>query len=355
MKVYTDKTYKYAHIVEIDKFELSKIDLDLCAQPKETLSSYYNRQKTKPDVLINAGFFSLKSGESIWNLINEGKVIVSSNEYVDGFGITKDHKTMKLCTKDATGIVDFVTAYPVLVRNKKICTPWTYAKEINYKALRTMVGYNDSKYFIVMVDKPGLGFTAMANLMIRIGCTDAINLDGGGSSRCLVNGKVINTPTENRKVDSVMAFYIKKTTSTSSSTTNTSNPSLYYNYTVKKGDSWWAIAARETGKGTNYTKLQEYNNWKGTALVIGTKIKIPYSMSIIKNQSTETNTSTSETVTETAEYYEYTIKKGDSWWAIATRETGKGANYTKLQEYNNWNNTPLVIGSKIKIPYSLKK
>lgn len=286
MKQYTDKTYKYAHIIEIDKTEISKIDVDLCKQPKETLQNYYNQQTMKPDVLINAGFFALKTGETIWNLINEGKVISTSNEYIDGFGISKDHKDMKLCTKDTKGIIDFVTAYPVLVRNGKVCSPWTYAKEINYKALRTMVGYNDTKYFIVLVDKPGLGFTAMANLMIRIGCTDAINLDGGGSSRGLVNGKVINTPTENRLVDSVMAFYLKSSDNpkedtpvvTPSTSVNTEYAE-YYEYTIKKGESWWGIASRETGKGSNYSKLQSYNNWSSNkALIIGAKIKIPYTL-----------------------------------------------------------------------------
>lgn len=45
MKVYTDTTYKYAHIVEINKSELKKIDLAICKQPRETLGSYYSRQR----------------------------------------------------------------------------------------------------------------------------------------------------------------------------------------------------------------------------------------------------------------------------------------------------------------------
>ena len=296
MKVYTDKIYSYAHIVEINKSEISKIDLAICKQPRETLGNFYKRQTVKPNVLINAGFFSMKNGETIFNVVDEGKEVSNHPSYKWGLGITSDHKTLKYgsIADKSNNFIDFVTGYPPLVDNGKSCAPWKFANEINYKALRTMVGYNDTKIFVVNIDKPGLGFTAMANLMIRIGCKYAINLDGGGSSRCLVNGKVVNRPTENRAVDSVLAFYLNKETNTtkpaippSSSTTtkpstSTSN-SGYYVYTVKKGDSWWAITARECGSGAKYKKLQQYNNWPANkTLLVGAKIKIPYSMSIKK-------------------------------------------------------------------------
>ena len=296
MKVYTDKIYSYAHIVEINKSEIGKIDLAICKQPRETLGNFYKRQTVKPNVLINAGFFSMKNGETIFNVVDEGKEVSNHTSYKWGLGITSDHKTLKYgsIADKSNNFIDFVTGYPPLVDNGKSCAPWKFANEINYKALRTMVGYNDTKIFVVNIDKPGLGFTAMANLMIRIGCKYAINLDGGGSSRCLVNGKVVNRPTENRAVDSVLAFYLNKETNTtkpatppSSGTTtkpstNTSN-SGYYVYTVKKGDSWWAITARECGSGAKYKKLQQYNNWPANkTLLVGAKIKIPYAMSIKK-------------------------------------------------------------------------
>ena len=305
MKQYNDTTYKYAHIIELDNSEISKIDLAICKQPRETLSNFYNRQTVKPTVLINAGLFSFKDGRTLYNVIDEGKVVSEYKWFKWGFGISKEHNKFVFGSSDNKAFTDFMTGYPVLVNNGKSCAPWTYATELNYKALRTMVGYNDNKVFIVMVDKPGLGFNAMASLMIRIGCKYAINLDGGGSSRCLVNGKVKNTPTENRAVDSVMAFYVKSNatssatestnkpaTSTStkpSTSTSTTKPSTskpeYYTYKVKKGDSWWAISNRETGNGGAYIKLQQYNNWPAKkTLTIGTVIKIPYSLSKKKPQ-----------------------------------------------------------------------
>ena len=39
-------------------------------------------------------------------------------------------------------------------------------------------------------------FSELADLMKSIGCTEAMNLDGGGSSTFWLNGKVMNSPSD---------------------------------------------------------------------------------------------------------------------------------------------------------------
>lgn len=296
MMVYTHSKYKYAHIVEIPKDEIRKVDLVMGKQPKETLGEFYSRQSDLPDVLINAGFFSTKTGDSVFNLVDDGTVYSKNSQFKLGIGITKEHKDIRFGSIDikSNNFVDFVSGYPPLVEGGKSCSPWTIAKEINYNALRTMIGYNDKRIFIVMIDKPGMTFTTMANLMIDLGCKYAINLDGGGSSRCLINGSVINTPTENRKVDSMLAVYLNKPKESDSKMD-------YTIYTIKSGDSWWGIANRETGNGSNYKKIQQYNDWPSNkALEIGAQIKIP-------NNLKKTNTTAVETTKEDTKVAKKTI------------------------------------------------
>lgn len=210
MKVYKHKDYDYVTIVEVLNEEIEKIDFCICKQPKERLGDFYNRQNVKPDVVINAGFFATKTGNSIFNLVDDGKVYSKHERYKWGMGVNTDHKRLKYCSLGNKDIVDFVSGYPNLVDGGKMCSPWTFANEINYKASRSMIGYNDNTVFFVTVDKPGMFFTQMAQLMIDIGCTYAVNLDGGGSSRMLVDGVAVNKPTENRAVDSVFACWLKK-------------------------------------------------------------------------------------------------------------------------------------------------
>jgi exopolysaccharide biosynthesis protein len=67
---------------------------------------------------------------------------------------------------------------------------------------RTAIGWNESEFFMVVVDgrkadlSVGMTFPELASLMIRLGSTEAMNLDGGGSTTMWLNGKVINHPSE---------------------------------------------------------------------------------------------------------------------------------------------------------------
>lgn len=90
-------------------------------------------------------------------------------------------------------------------------------KAINDKHPRTAMGYTKDGYLIILVIQgrfPGIaeGATLVqeAKILIDLGCIEALNLDGGGSSCLLINGKETIKPSdkgEERPVPSV--FLIK--------------------------------------------------------------------------------------------------------------------------------------------------
>lgn len=47
----------------------------------------------------------------------------------------------------------------------------------------------------------GLSMRELQQVMAALGCVDAINLDGGGSTTMVVQGEVVNHPSDNRKFD----------------------------------------------------------------------------------------------------------------------------------------------------------
>ena len=210
MRTYSPSGKSYVHIIEVPRKEIEKIDVAVCAQPRETLSAFYSRQTKKPDVLVNGSFFGMSNGIPCFGVVNEGTVLANDGLRVWGIGVKGD-ANIAYGKLDNTWR-DWISGYPVLIENGKKITI-TDALEVNYKARRTIWGFNNEFVYIVAVDSPGFNFSDMQNLMYDLGCEAAINLDGGGSTRALVKGETITNGLENRAVDNVLAIYLKEETS----------------------------------------------------------------------------------------------------------------------------------------------
>lgn len=90
-------------------------------------------------------------------------------------------------------------------------------KAINDKHPRTCMGYTNDGYLIIMVIQgrfPGIAEGATleqeAKLLIELGCEEALNLDGGGSSCMLVNGKETIKPSDKTGERPVPAVFLIK-------------------------------------------------------------------------------------------------------------------------------------------------
>ena len=202
-----DSIYSYVTIFKIPKVEIEKIDFDLCKQPSETLESYYNRQPVKPALLSNGGLFNMKNGETYFNYKNDGATISTSDKGKEGFGVVNNNQLAFGTIND--GFLDFVSGYPVLMKEG---VPFTTkeASDLDYNTRRTMLAYDNENVYLIAVENPGLTFRRMKEVLKRLKCTYAINLDGGGSTRILKDGKRATRGTSsNRPVDNVVAIYLK--------------------------------------------------------------------------------------------------------------------------------------------------
>jgi hypothetical protein len=79
---------------------------------------------------------------------------------------------------------------------------------------RTGVGWNDRFLFLVVVDgrqknlSVGMSLPELAAYMKKLGCQEAMNLDGGGSSTFWFEGRVLNRPCEGRERPMVNALVL---------------------------------------------------------------------------------------------------------------------------------------------------
>lgn len=96
---------------------------------------------------------------------------------------------------------------PVLVQNGEVKITnneeWKFAgKAINDKHPRTAMGYTADGYLIILViegrnpQAAGASLIQAAKILKDLGCVEALNLDGGGSSCMLVNGKETIKPSD---------------------------------------------------------------------------------------------------------------------------------------------------------------
>ena len=116
---------------------------------------------------------------------------------------------------------DAIHAGPVLMHEGKIRV--TSDEEVFFGSTipnihpRTAAGYRNSGELVLLVvdgrqiDSRGVDLQELAILMRDLGCVEAINLDGGGSSAMVVDGKLLNRPsgtTSQREVMSAIAVSV---------------------------------------------------------------------------------------------------------------------------------------------------
>ncbi|MDR2361612.1 MAG: phosphodiester glycosidase family protein [Prevotellaceae bacterium] len=98
---------------------------------------------------------------------------------------------------------------PVLIKGGELATATMMEDEMTASNLypnnpRTAIGYTNDRKLILFAcegrdktpDTPGFTLTEMANILKDLGCVEALNLDGGGSSCMLVNGQETIKPSE---------------------------------------------------------------------------------------------------------------------------------------------------------------
>jgi hypothetical protein len=112
------------------------------------------------------------------------------------------------------GVRTAVGGGPALVRDGK-ASPGRALKS-NERHPRSAIGWNSQYLFFVEVDgrQPGLSVgmnvRELADFMAKIGCEQAMNLDGGGSAEVWLNGKIMNSPCFGRERSTATAIVLVK-------------------------------------------------------------------------------------------------------------------------------------------------
>ena len=145
--------------------------------------------------------YVIRNGVVYRNQGSNGEDMVISKDGTLSFISESDTTTDSLIQKQAWQVLSFG---PVLVENGQIAV--TENDEVGMAMAsnpRTAIGTVAKNHYLFVVsdgrtsESAGLSLYELANFMKSLGATNVYNLDGGGSSTMVFQGKVVNNPTTN--------------------------------------------------------------------------------------------------------------------------------------------------------------
>ena len=196
---------------EIDRIQL------VGGTVRRTAAQVFKMLPEKPDYLINAGMYDMRSGLTVCDTIVDG-VLLNGGNYTDK-GFAWDDNNLEpedTATAKVRGYRYFLGGSPSLLWNGRLNIDGKGFDKYflnSAKSVRIGMGITD-KELVVCFPTAAKTLGSFAGMMAAAGCKYAINLDGGGSTRVMQNvgGKLrqLSSNRENRANSTWLAIYLKK-------------------------------------------------------------------------------------------------------------------------------------------------
>lgn len=216
------------YIVETNKMEFNTFNIWYVNTPMNDTSGVYMYTKYRnADIVLNEGtVIEVVNNKVSRTYKPQGKVIIPDNGYIIYYGKDavdseyinarfrvgrtvglelidqNNSKTFKAGDKDIpySSITDMIAAGPMLVKDGKNVvkdSKASFKEEKIYKnaAPRSAIGVTADNYLIMLTTSATVD--KLAEVMLSLGCVNAMNLDGGASSGLYANGRMIKTPGRN--------------------------------------------------------------------------------------------------------------------------------------------------------------
>lgn len=173
-----------------------------------TMGEWYEKQTDKPDAMINGSLWDSKG--AIGTIWKDGQL--QRNEG-GGFGIGEVGNGWAFGEPWEQPWENYITGTPALIRAGK-ATGDHMPLERDEVASTRRSAVCGAGLFLYLVTGHGLTLKQFTEQLQAFGMYQALNLDGGGSSRLMVGGKAINAPTDNRRCPNAVAVWLVKESDT---------------------------------------------------------------------------------------------------------------------------------------------
>lgn len=201
-----------------------KRELSLSYNPAKNIRTGLQAEEAGAIAAVNGGFFNVRDGGSVTYIRMAGMIVDSDTAtrwkenanlngaiLVDAGGKVSITKEMPNQWFDSHPEYAYVLVTgPLLIENsKKAVLPESSLVKTRHP--RTAMGKTGKhKVVLLTIDgrtsqSAGMSLHELTGFMLRLNCTDAVNLDGGGSTTMWISGKpyggIVNMPCDNAKFD----------------------------------------------------------------------------------------------------------------------------------------------------------
>jgi exopolysaccharide biosynthesis protein len=144
----------------------------------------------------------VKMGVEQNRIPKNGFVIVGPEKQLSTIAGARRFELSVKINPEWNGVQHIVSGGPYLVKNGEVFVDMTEQKltSIGGRNPRTAIGYTKDNNLIMLTADGregasiGLTLNELAKLMKDLGCVNAMNLDGGGSTVMMIKGQVVNRP-----------------------------------------------------------------------------------------------------------------------------------------------------------------
>ena len=152
-------------------------------------------------IVVENGKITRITNQSV-TIPNDGFVIIGPASKLKAIEGAKKIKLDINLNPEWKDVNHIISGGPYLVKNGEVYVDMTEQKlsAIGGRNPRTAIGYTKDNNLIMLTADGregasiGLTLNELANLMKNLGCVNAMNLDGGGSTVMLIKGQVVNRP-----------------------------------------------------------------------------------------------------------------------------------------------------------------
>lgn len=189
-------------VVDIPTDSIRKIEIVQLGS--QTMGQWYNQQTDKPKYMLNASLWD--ENGPIGTIWLDGKLTRDEGSGY-GFGVNKNGDC-GFADPWSVAWQDYITGYPSLIESGKPTTHRVDSYVQNALTKRSCVA--NAAGHLYLITGESLTVDDLRAELAAFGAYNAINLDGGGSSRLMINGNAVNHPTDNRCCKLAIAVWVNE-------------------------------------------------------------------------------------------------------------------------------------------------